>query len=92
MVLTADSLLQILDAYKHAEYETDLPPHIFGTAKAAYSAMMQDLYSQSVIISGESGAGKTECTKQILHYIVEASSSSDQGKAIPLSCFLIWEL
>eukprot|EP01087_Luapelamoeba_hula_P023776 TRINITY_DN880_c0_g1_i2.p1 TRINITY_DN880_c0_g1~~TRINITY_DN880_c0_g1_i2.p1 ORF type:complete len:301 (+),score=61.89 TRINITY_DN880_c0_g1_i2:92-994(+) len=54
----------------------ELPPHIFSIGEAAYRAMKVDKENQCVIISGESGAGKTEAAKKIMLYIAHASSSS----------------
>jgi len=46
-----------------------MEPHIFATAECAYRAMIVEEESQCLIISGESGAGKTEASKQIQNYI-----------------------
>ena len=43
----------------------DVPPHVFEVAEAAFRAMTEEEDSQCVIISGESGAGKTEASKHI---------------------------
>ena len=43
----------------------DVPPHIYAVAEAAFRTMLSEEESQCVIISGESGAGKTEASKQI---------------------------
>jgi myosin heavy subunit len=50
-----------------------LPPHIFGVAEHAYASMLDDNADQSCVITGESGAGKTEATKLFLQYIAERS-------------------
>ncbi|VDN93182.1 unnamed protein product [Brugia pahangi] len=49
-----------------------LPPHIFAIADNAYRDMMSNHKSQSVIISGESGAGKTESQKYIIRFLCES--------------------
>uniref|UniRef100_A0A915Q8B6 Uncharacterized protein n=1 Tax=Setaria digitata TaxID=48799 RepID=A0A915Q8B6_9BILA len=49
-----------------------LPPHIFAIADKAYRDMMRNHESQSIIISGESGAGKTESQKHIIRFLCES--------------------
>lgn len=56
--------------------EANLPPHLFSVAAASYTAMLHDSKNQSVIISGESGAGKTEATKKILMYFANLQQTS----------------
>lgn len=58
-----------IDKYSQETDITLLPPHIFSTAQYAFTSMKRRLQNQSIIISGESGAGKTESTKLILRYL-----------------------
>lgn len=44
----------------------DLEPHLFAIAEDAYRAMIRDKKNQSIIVSGESGAGKTQSAKYIM--------------------------
>jgi myosin-5 len=55
----------VMERYKGVQLG-ELPPHAFAVADAAYQAMINDRRSQSILVSGESGAGKTETTKHIM--------------------------
>jgi myosin heavy subunit len=46
------------------------PAHTFSMAEAAYQQMVKQKKSQSLVVSGESGAGKTEVNKQCMNYLV----------------------
>ncbi|EQC30606.1 hypothetical protein SDRG_11661 [Saprolegnia diclina VS20] len=60
--------------YAHKQ-RIDVPPHVFATAEETYRTMVREEENQCVIISGESGAGKTEASKQIQNYIAGISGS-----------------
>lgn len=52
-----------------------LPPHVYDIADGAYRDLVYAKQNQSILISGESGAGKTVCTKQCLDYLADVAGS-----------------
>eukprot|EP00834_Sanchytrium_tribonematis_P003840 NODE_164_length_14719_cov_1.036252.p4 type:complete len:439 gc:universal NODE_164_length_14719_cov_1.036252:9583-10899(+) len=65
--------LETAKTYYNAEFGSK-DPHIFAIANECYSSLGRDQKSQCVVISGESGAGKTEATKLILLFITTVTS------------------
>ena len=53
------------------------PPHVYAIAESAYRTMRTNNRNQCIIISGESGAGKTEASKKLMEYITAVSKNSD---------------
>ncbi|XP_028311141.1 unconventional myosin-XV isoform X2 [Gouania willdenowi] len=58
------------------------PPHLFAIANAAHLKMMDAKQNQVIIISGESGSGKTEATKLILRYLAAVHHKCDLAQQI----------
>ncbi|XP_035843970.1 myosin-9 isoform X9 [Helianthus annuus] len=54
--------------YKGAQFGT-LNPHVFAIAEVAFREMVTEGKSNSILVSGESGAGKTETTKMLMRYL-----------------------
>lgn len=47
----------------------ELPPHVYATSMASYNDMKRNEMNQSILVSGESGAGKTETTKILMNHL-----------------------
>ncbi|XP_021307574.1 myosin-6 isoform X1 [Sorghum bicolor] len=58
----------MMGIYKGAEFG-ELSPHPFAIADRSYRLMINDRISQAILVSGESGAGKTESTKSLMQYL-----------------------
>ncbi|XP_020398062.1 myosin-17 isoform X3 [Zea mays] len=68
-----------MEKYKGANLG-DLDPHVFAIADAAYRQMINEGKSNSVLVSGESGAGKTETTKLLMRYLAFLGGRSGTGE------------
>ncbi|KAK6120042.1 hypothetical protein DH2020_046172 [Rehmannia glutinosa] len=60
--------VHMMEQYKGAPFGK-LSPHVFAIADVAYREMMNEGKSNSILVSGESGAGKTETTKMLMQYL-----------------------
>ncbi|KAA0153961.1 hypothetical protein FNF31_06363 [Cafeteria roenbergensis] len=65
--------------YGRAAAEAETRPHVFAIASNAFRGMAEEGLPQAIIISGESGAGKTEATKKCLQYMAEVAGSAAHG-------------
>uniref|UniRef100_A0A3B3TY39 Myosin VA n=1 Tax=Poecilia latipinna TaxID=48699 RepID=A0A3B3TY39_9TELE len=68
----------IINAYS-GQNMGDMDPHIFAVAEEAYKQMARDERNQSIIVSGESGAGKTVSAKYAMRYFATVSGSASEA-------------
>ncbi|XP_014843690.1 PREDICTED: unconventional myosin-Ih [Poecilia mexicana] len=64
-----------MDVYMGVNF-FELPPHIYALADNAYHTMLTEFNNHFILISGESGAGKTEASKKILQYYAVSCPST----------------
>ncbi|XP_075933884.1 unconventional myosin-Va isoform X3 [Anarhichas minor] len=68
----------IINAYS-GQNMGDMDPHIFAVAEEAYKQMARDERNQSIIVSGESGAGKTVSAKYAMRYFATVSGATSEA-------------
>uniref|UniRef100_A0AAR2JTP9 Unconventional myosin-Vb n=1 Tax=Pygocentrus nattereri TaxID=42514 RepID=A0AAR2JTP9_PYGNA len=67
---------EVINAYS-GQNMGDMDPHIFAVAEEAYKQMARDEKNQSIIVSGESGAGKTVSAKYAMRYFATVGGSAN---------------
>ena len=71
-----------VNLYQNRRLGPELPPHIFAVADAAYHCMLKERRNQCIVISGESGSGKTESTNFLLHHLTALSQKGSNGSGV----------
>lgn len=72
----------MMEQYKGAAFG-ELSPHVFAVADVSYRAMMNEGKCNSILVSGESGAGKTETTKMLMRYLAYLGGRSGvEGRTV----------
>ena len=77
--LYSDSIVQQYRSHRRDEN----PPHIFAIAERAWVNMGEERENQSILITGESGAGKTESTKKVIQYLAAIAAESPSHSTTP---------
>jgi myosin heavy chain 6/7 len=57
----------------------EVPPHLWAITETAYRNMLQNSKDQSMLITGESGAGKTENTKKVISYLASVAATGKKS-------------
>ncbi|KAM8960610.1 myosin-7-like [Pelodytes ibericus] len=70
---------EVVAAYR-GKKRSEAPPHIFSISDNAYQYMLTDRENQSILITGESGAGKTVNTKRVIQYFAVIAAIGDRKK------------
>nr|XP_025860980.1 myosin-4 isoform X1 [Vulpes vulpes] len=70
---------EVVTAYRGKKRQ-EAPPHIFSISDNAYQFMLTDRENQSILITGESGAGKTVNTKRVIQYFATIAITGEKKK------------
>ncbi|OJJ48770.1 hypothetical protein ASPZODRAFT_90600 [Penicilliopsis zonata CBS 506.65] len=70
---------QMVQVYA-GKHRASQAPHLFAIAEEAFADMLRDGKNQTIVVSGESGAGKTVSAKYIMRYFATRESSDQPGK------------
>ena len=70
-----------LAAKYRRKQQGELAPHVFAVAEAAWKALLSQNKDQCILVSGESGAGKTEAAKRVLKYVMMAAGERSGDSA-----------
>ncbi|XP_014916407.1 myosin-6-like [Poecilia latipinna] len=70
---------EVVVAYR-GKKRSEAPPHIFSISDNGYQYMLADRENQSILITGESGAGKTVNTKRVIQYFASIAAAPGVGK------------
>ncbi|XP_012861749.1 myosin-2 [Echinops telfairi] len=70
---------EVVGAYRGKKRQ-EAPPHIFSISDNAYQFMLTDRENQSILITGESGAGKTVNTKRVIQYFATIAVTGEKKK------------
>ncbi|KAL5532985.1 MYO2 [Sanghuangporus sanghuang] len=71
---------EIIQAYS-GRRKGELEPHLFAIAEDAYTRMSKEKQGQTIIVSGESGAGKTESAKLIMRFLASVNPPALAGRS-----------
>ncbi|XP_065271764.1 myosin-1B isoform X1 [Emys orbicularis] len=82
---------EVVSAYRGKKRQ-EAPPHIFSISDNAYQFMLTDRENQSILITGESGAGKTVNTKRVIQYFATIAVSGEKKKEEPGKMHVSWSL
>ncbi|XP_040261504.1 myosin-4-like [Bufo bufo] len=70
---------EVVNGYR-GKKRMEAPPHIFSISDNAYQFMLTNRENQSILITGESGAGKTVNTKRVIQYFATIAAVGDSAK------------